>query len=315
MSGAGDTACGLLLLQGWRLATQLRGQLSERLQRTRRNTHLHAAQADGLEVDVLATFGRDIGVAAGIPKVGALAGELVDAGHRLVDCGAMIYESGILGKSTMFSLLTQNPLLFLVWLIAFLVALSVHEFCHALVATQLGDSTAERMGRLTLNPAAHIDPLGLLAVIFIGFGWGKPVPFNSYNLKWPKWGPVLIAAAGPASNFIMAVISSLLIVQLAPHLSVDNLLMAFLVISAQLNIALMIFNLVPLPPLDGSKALIALLSHPKYVAARQFIEQRGPYLLLIIILADSFLNLGIFSTLFGWGARLLTALTGVPPLV
>ena len=215
----------------------------------------------------------------------------------------------------MFSILLQNPLLFLVWLVAFLVALSVHEFCHALVATRLGDPTAERMGRLTLNPAAHIDPLGLFAVIFIGFGWGKPVPFNPYNLKWPKWGPVLIAAAGPGSNFVMAIISALLLVHLAPILSPDNLLLQFLVICVQLNIALMIFNLIPLPPLDGSKALLALLSHPKYLAARQFIEERGPYLLLIIIVADAVLNLGIFSTLFGSGERLVTLLTGIPPLL
>src|SRR5260221_11664107 len=107
----------------------------------------------------------------------------------------------------MISLLFQQPFIFLSWLLAFLLALSIHEFCHAVVGTWLGDSTAERMGRLTLNPAAHIDPLGLLAVVLIGFGWGKPVPYNPYNLKWPKWGPVIIAAAGPASNLIMAVIA------------------------------------------------------------------------------------------------------------
>ena len=215
----------------------------------------------------------------------------------------------------LLSTLFQDPLLFFVWLFAFLIALSVHEFCHALVATRLGDLTAERMGRLTLNPAAHIDPLGLLALIAIGFGWGKPVPFNPYNLKWPKWGPVLVAFAGPASNFLMALLSGLLIVQLVPRLGSDNLLSIFLVIFAQLNVVLMVFNLIPLPPLDGSKALLALLSHPKYLAARQFVEQRGPYLLLLLILADSFLNLGIFTTLIGWGGRLLSALTGVPPLL
>jgi Zn-dependent protease len=212
----------------------------------------------------------------------------------------------------MFTLLFSDPLVFIVWLLAFLVALSFHEFSHALVGTWLGDTTAKRMGRLTLNPAAHVDVLGLLAVVFIGFGWGKPVPFNPYNLKWPKWGPVAVAAAGPISNLLLAVISALLLVNLGPHLGENNLLFIFLAISAELNVALMVFNLVPLPPLDGSKALLAVLSHPKYVAARDFIEHRGPMVLLMIILLDSMGHLGIFSTLFGLGARLITLITGVP---
>ncbi len=198
----------------------------------------------------------------------------------------------------MISYFFQQPFIFLAWTAAFLLALSIHEFSHALASTYLGDATAKRMGRLTLNPAAHIDLIGLLAVFLIGFGWGKPVPYNPYNLKWQKWGPTLVAAAGPMSNFILAALSILLLAVLAPRLGPNNLLVAFLYISSQLNIALMVFNLIPLPPLDGSKPLLSFLSQPKYAAAKNFIETRGPMILLIFILLDSFGGFGIFSGLF-----------------
>ncbi len=215
----------------------------------------------------------------------------------------------------MFSILLQHPLIFFAWLCAFLIALSVHEFSHALVGNWLGDRTAARMGRLTLNPVAHVDPIGLLAVILIGFGWGKPVPFNPYNLTWPKWGPVAIASAGPLSNLILAALSVILSVNLGPLLGANNLLLTFLVISAQLNIALLVFNLIPLPPLDGSKALLALLASPRYDAARMFIERQGSMLLFLLILLDAVGNLGIFSSLFAWGAQLLSLFAQLPRIL
>jgi Zn-dependent protease len=215
----------------------------------------------------------------------------------------------------MFSLLTQQPLLFIIWLIAFLIALSVHEFSHAAMGTWLGDQTARRLGRLTLNPAAHVDLIGLFAVIFIGFGWGKPVPFNPYNLRWPKWGSTAVAAAGPLSNLVLAIVSVLLFVNLEPHLGQNNLLLLFLYLSSRLNIALMVFNLIPLPPLDGSKALLAVLSHPKYAAMRQFIEMQGPSVLLMLILLDSIGGIGIFSGLFAFGDRLLALIASLPRII
>jgi Zn-dependent protease len=222
----------------------------------------------------------------------------------------------------MFSLLFSQPLVFFAWLIAFLLALTVHEFSHALAGSWLGDDTARRMGRLTLNPLAHIDPIGLLAVIFIGFGWGKPVPFNPYNLKWPKWGPVAVAAAGPASNLLLAIIGILVANAVYPVLGPANLLVIFLIGSAQvpggfvaLNVVLMMFNLIPLPPLDGSKALLAVLSHPKYTAMRRWIEMQGPMVLLGLILIDSFANLGIFSFIFSLGFRLISLVTNIPSLL
>ena len=208
----------------------------------------------------------------------------------------------------MISYLFSQPYLFLVWTIAFLIALSVH-------GTLLGDTTAKRMGRLTLNPASHVDPLGLMVLLFIGFGWGKPVPFNPYNLRWPKWGPTAVAAAGPGSNLLLAIVSALLLMVFGAQLGPDNLLTVFLLISLQLNIILMVFNLIPLPPLDGSKALLSILAHPKYAATRTLIETKGPMLLLLLILLDSLAGLGLLSRLFSSTMSLITWIIPLPPLL
>jgi len=207
----------------------------------------------------------------------------------------------------MFSLLFTQPLIFLVWAVAFLASLTLHEFSHAWAATLLGDQTAKRMGRLTLNPMSHVDPIGLLCVFLIGFGWGKPVPFNPYNLKWPKWGPVFVAFAGPISNLVMSILAIVVLSWVGPLLGGDNLLVVFLAVCAELNVALLVFNLIPLPPLDGSKALLALLSHPQYQAARIFIETRGPTILLLLIIVDSASGAGVFSGMVGWVFRLVAS--------
>ncbi|MDQ7814505.1 MAG: site-2 protease family protein [Patescibacteria group bacterium] len=208
--------------------------------------------------------------------------------------------------------LFQQPFVLVTWVFAFLMALALHEFSHALVSNWLGDSTAKRLGRLTLNPAAHVDMVGFLAVLIVGFGWGKPVPYNPYNLRMPKWGPVLIAGAGPISNLIMAVLSLFLLALFLPRLGTENLLVIFLLVSAQLNVALMAFNLIPLPPLDGSKFLLALLDGPQYSQTRDFIETRGPMLLLMLIFADAFLGLHIFAGIIGFFWNLLTSLIALP---
>ncbi|MBI2099232.1 site-2 protease family protein [Candidatus Uhrbacteria bacterium] len=199
-----------------------------------------------------------------------------------------------------FNLLMESPLGFVVWVIAILTALTVHEFSHALASTVLGDSTARNSGRLTLNPLAHIDLLGFLALIFVGFGWGKPVPFNPYNLSVKRWGPALVGLAGPAANLFFAGISVLVLktLRLTTDLSVSNLLIQFLFLFLTINLILLLFNLIPVPPLDGSKLLFAVLSSPKYAPMMLSMETRGPLILLAIILLDSFFGLGIFSLLF-----------------
>ena len=106
----------------------------------------------------------------------------------------------------LISLLFSNPPVFIAAVVAILVALTFHEFSHALVSYLLGDQTAKRMGRLSLNPITHIDPVGFVALVTIGFGWGKPVPFNPYNLRYPKWGSAIVAAAGPVSNLLMIIV-------------------------------------------------------------------------------------------------------------
>ncbi|MFH0988188.1 MAG: site-2 protease family protein [Parcubacteria group bacterium] len=198
--------------------------------------------------------------------------------------------------------LMDNPVILLAWLVAVVVTLTVHEFCHALVANSLGDSTARDAGRLTLNPLPHISWLGLATLLLIGFGWGNPVPFNPYNLKWPRFGPAAVALAGPASNLIMAVISALVFHFLAVGgiISPDNLLTQFLQLLFVLNISLMVFNLIPVPPLDGSKVLFAVFNDSRYSAMHEFLETRGTTILLLLIVADNFFGLNILSGLLGF---------------
>lgn len=253
----------------------------------------------------MAALGGAVRVATRLAKIGSLAGQLVDAGHINM---AGDYTNALCLASPMLRLLFQEPMIFAVWLLAFLLALSVHEFSHALMSNALGDSTAKRLGRLTLNPAAHVDAFGLVTVALIGFGWGKPVPYNPYNLKWQKWGPVAIAFAGPLSNLLFATLSAVMFGFVAPRLGLSNLLTIFLMVFAQINIALLAFNLVPLPPLDGSKLLLAALSSPKYQAARLFIETKGPILLLCLVLVDSLGNLGIFSGVMGLASSVVLQL-------
>jgi len=192
---------------------------------------------------------------------------------------------------------------FVVWVAAILIALTFHEFSHALVANFLGDQTAKRMGRLSLNPLVHLDPIGFLALVLIGFGWGRPVPYNPYNLRYPKWGSTLVAAAGPVSNLLMIVVFGLVFKFVHPFFPEANLLIAFLELLIQLNLILCLFNLIPIPPLDGSKFLLSALAAPEHYKTRFFLETRGPLLLLGFILLDSLSGLNILSTVFSLAAN------------
>lgn len=194
-----------------------------------------------------------------------------------------------------------------VWLIAILVVLTVHEFSHAFAALLLGDDTAKREGRLTLNPLSHISWLGFFMLLLVGFGWGKPVPFNPYNLKYPRFGPALVAVAGPFSNLLMAALSAvaLKLVIIYSLVGPTNLLVHFLNLMIVLNLVLMLFNLLPFAPLDGSKIVFAFLSDIKYERIRNFLENQGPFILMMLIIFDNFLGINLLSGVFSWVVNLV----------
>ena len=205
---------------------------------------------------------------------------------------------------SLLSLLSDQPLVFFVTIIIFILALSIHEFSHAYAGYLMGDTTAERQGRLTLNPLAHIDPLGFIALLTIGFGWAKPVPYNPYNLRYAHWGPLLVALAGPGSNLLMGIVSALLVPIFASSLGSQNLLVFFLLHFSYLNFGLMLFNLIPVPPLDGSQILLFALSDYRYRAIRERIERQGPMLMMGLVILTMFLGLPIFN----WISRGATGL-------
>ncbi len=165
-----------------------------------------------------------------------------------------------------------------------LLAITIHEFSHAWASERLGDPTARLMGRLTLNPLAHLDPLGTLFLLFARFGWGKPVPFDPFNLKNPRRDAALISLAGPGSNLITATILSL-ILKIMPSLPFSLtaylLLQAFLVPVIIMSVSLGIFNLLPVSPLDGFKIVAGFL--PKNLAS-QWEELEGYGLLFLLLM-------------------------------
>lgn len=195
------------------------------------------------------------------------------------------------------SLLFSQPTMFFIWVLAIVYGITVHEFSHVLAAYWQGDDTGQRMGRLTLNPIAHLDAFGFLLLLFAGFGWGKPAPYNPYNLKYRKWGEVLVGLAGPASNLISIFIFGLLANFLVSSLGPTNLLIQFFSFLVLINIILLVFNLIPVPPLDGSKLLFAILP-AKYNDFKIKLAQNGPWILLMLIIADNFLGINIFGRLF-----------------
>lgn len=163
---------------------------------------------------------------------------------------------------------------------AVLIAITVHEFSHAYAAVKMGDRTPQYHGRLSLNPLDHLDPIGTLMLIIFRFGWAKPVPINPYNFRDYKKGTVIVALAGPLSNFALALVSSLVARLVIPfgfsYLSIfiDTLIF--------INIALAIFNLIPIPPLDGSRLLI-LIVPPRYEYILGWLERYGFFIIIFII--------------------------------
>lgn len=167
-----------------------------------------------------------------------------------------------------------------------LICLTVHELCHGAAAYRLGDPTAKAAGRLTLNPIRHIDPLGLLLLVTAHVGWAKPVPVDPRYFKKPKAGMALTALAGPVSNFVLAwlllVVANLLWHVLSFTSTVHVHLLTFLLNTAVISVGLGVFNLFPIPPLDGSKVLFSLLPDRTYAAILRY-ERFGMLLLLAAV--------------------------------
>lgn len=207
----------------------------------------------------------------------------------------------------LISSLFSDPTLFFIVVLSIIYALTIHEFSHALVATILGDNTAKYNNRLNLNPLSHMEFFGTLMLLFAGFGWGKPVPINPYNLKWKRWGSALVAIAGPVSNFISAFIFIILINILSNFIALDSLVFDFLLYLISINLILGMFNLIPIPPLDGSKVLFAALPAHLDEFKRQF-SVNGPWILLGLIFLDNFAGVNIFGRIFGFFMNLIYSL-------
>jgi Zn-dependent protease len=208
-------------------------------------------------------------------------------------------------------------------LFALLVGVGFHEACHAFMATALGDTTPERQGRATLNPIAHLDPAGTLMMLFVGFGWGKPVQFNPYGLKTrPKTAMLLVSAAGPMSNFVAAALLALPIkFDVVPYVNpfgsvlrvntTEEYIGLFLSGAVYLNVILGVFNLVPIHPLDGFKVVLGLLPQD---LSDQFasLAKYGPGVLMLLIALPFVTSWNPLSDFIGPVAiRILRAVTGI----
>lgn len=205
----------------------------------------------------------------------------------------------------LFRILNQGSLsmgqkLTYILILAFCVlfSLSVHEFSHGLAAYAVGDKTAKYSGRLSLNPLAHLDPFGAICLFLFGFGWAKPVPVNPWNFKNKKGGMILTALAGPFSNFLLAFIA-MVIYTLLGGLRFSSASFGFTLASVfyelayymiMINLGLGLFNLIPIPPLDGSKVLTAILPERTYFKLMDY--ERYGFIILIILI-----NTPIFNSL------------------
>ena len=174
----------------------------------------------------------------------------------------------------------MNDFFILVFQLAVLLfSVILHEVSHGLAALRLGDETAKHAGRLTLNPLKHLDPVGTLMLLFFRFGWGKPVEFDPYNLRHPRRDAALISLAGPAVNLVLATLLALIL-----KFSPSSLFSVFLIPVILININLAIFNLLPVPPLDGAKILYGFLPRDWADEYNDFMGRYGTILLILLII-------------------------------
>ncbi len=181
-----------------------------------------------------------------------------------------------------------------------LVALTFHEFAHGYVALRFGDPTAKMAGRLTLNPLSHLDPIGTIMLFVVHFGWAKPVPVDPRYFRNPKQDMLWVALAGPGANMVLALISGILLSILGRGslFGSHNMLLIMLQYSLFINLALAVFNMLPIPPLDGSKVLRGLLPY-KYQHIADQMEMYGPWALMGLIMMGMMTGRSIFWSFIG----------------
>lgn len=200
-----------------------------------------------------------------------------------------------------FDLILSDPQFAISIVIAIVMAVVIHEFCHAWMATYLGDPTAKYLGRLTLNPLAHLDPVGTIMLFIAGFGWGRPVPFSLKYLKNPRVDAALIALAGPLSNLVIALLFAFPYrylfldgLDLASASAVTVFLFKLIKTIIDLNLILMVFNLLPIPPLDGSK-IFALLLPGDYIVKLYRYRNIGYGILLLLVFSHYLFGINILG--------------------
>ena len=202
--------------------------------------------------------------------------------------------------------------------LAVLLAFTVHEAAHTFSAYWLGDITQKSLGRLTLNPLKHIDPIGFVMILLFNFGWAKPVRFNPEHFKKPDRDILIVALSGPFSNFLCAclcfgILKVITLFVLVPSI-VWLYVISFIFYLAQMNIVLFVFNLIPLPPLDGSAVLLNAIPNDRLnwkIAAVRY----GPWILLLLIILDYFSNANILTTIFLNLVRVFTRVFGLSELL
>ena len=208
-------------------------------------------------------------------------------------------------------------LLFTLLIVIF--ALSVHEAAHGFVAYKMGDPTAKNLGRLTINPAKHLDPIGFIAMLVFGFGWAKPVPINTRNFDKPKWGMALTGIAGPIANFLMGILGTVLYGFFTPWCikmsysegivaNLANVLPIFFYLLAMYNFIFMAFNLIPLPPFDGSRFFYAFLPVKVYFKVMKYERYILIGMFVVLFVLSRFFNFSPFT----WIADKIFTAIGTP---